>query len=136
MYVSPYIRSPASPEPGGAMSQQPDALDNNANDEYHRTVSPVSNDHYYRDSNEITPYNNNNTLKLDNESLMMSQHLTDSKDEHTGSIYNDHDQSTNANRTGNSQYKDNYETTFDLDGNVETKSICSAKSGGSGHENR
>lgn len=127
-------------------SHQPDALDNNANNttheaDYMRTMSPVSHDTYYRDGNDtITPYNNN-TLKLDNESLMMSQQLSDSKDdytkdEHSVSTYNDRDQSVNTNRTINSQYKDNYETTFDLDGNVETKSICSAKSGGSGHDNR
>lgn len=107
-------------------------------------MSPVSHDTYYRDANDtIPPYNNNNTLKLDNESLIMSQHLNDTKDdyvkdEHSSSVYNDQDQSSNVNRTSNSaqQYKDNYETTFDLDGNVETKSICSAKSGGSGHDNR
>lgn len=147
-----YVRSPTSPgETSGAMSptslssHQPDPLDSNANttEEYPRTMSPVSHDTYgYRDANDtITPYNNN-TLKLDNESLMMSQHLNESKDDyirdirddHSGSVYNDQDQS--ANRTANSQYKDNYETTFDLEGNVETKSICSAKSGGSGHDNR
>lgn len=142
-------RSPTSPENSGAMSptsmtsHQQD-LDPNANpDEYPRTVSPVSHDTYaYREGADVTPYNNN-TLKLDNESLMMSQHLNESKDdyirdmrdEHSGSVYNDQDQST-INRTANSQYKDNYETTFDLEGNVETKSICSAKSGGSGHDNR
>lgn len=147
----PYVRSPTSPgENSGAMSptsmssHQPDPLDSNANNtndtEYQRTMSPVSHDTYYRDGNDTIPYNNN-TLKLDNESLIMSQHLSDSKDEyakddHSSSVYNDQDQSTNVNRTANSQYKDNYETTFDLDGNVETKSICSAKSGGSGHENR
>lgn len=104
-------------------------------------MSPVSQqDAYGYGPNESGPYNNN-TLKLDNESLMMSQHL-DSKeeyirDDHTGSVYNDQDQNSNApNRTANSQYKDNYETTFDLEGNVETKSICSAKSGGSGHDSR
>lgn len=106
-------------------------------------MSPVSHDTYYRDANDTIPPYNNNTLKLDNESLIMSQHLNDTKDDygkddHTGSVYNDQDQSSNVNRTSNSvqQYKDNYETTFDLDGNVETKSICSAKSGGSGHDNR
>ncbi|KAJ2939621.1 hypothetical protein O0L34_g14338 [Tuta absoluta] len=140
-----YDRSPTSPEQSGAMSptsmtsHQQD-IDPNANpEEYPRTLSPVSHDTYgYRDGNDTLPYNNN-TLKLDNESLMMSQHLNDSKDdylrdEQSGSVYNDQDQS--ANRTANSQYKDNYETTFDLEGNVETKSICSAKSGGSGHDNR
>lgn len=106
--------------------------DDNGNEEYLRSGSPNDRD-YYQDS---TPYNNN-TLKLDNESLMMSQQL-DSKDElardeHSESIY---DQSAPGNRTASSHYKDNYETTFDLDGNVETKSICSAKSGGSGHDNR
>ncbi|KAJ8732197.1 hypothetical protein PYW08_014927 [Mythimna loreyi] len=148
-----YDRSPTSPgENSGAMSptsmtsHQPDALDSNANTtndtEYQRTMSPVSHDTYYRDGNDTMPYNNN-TLKLDNESLIMSQHLNDTKDDyvkddHTSSVYNDQDQSSNVNRTSNSvqQYKDNYETTFDLDGNVETKSICSAKSGGSGHDNR
>ncbi|XP_047986370.1 uncharacterized protein LOC125226430 [Leguminivora glycinivorella] len=98
---------------------------------------PMSPDRYspYRDANDtLTPYNNN-TLKLDNDSVV--SHLNDSKedylrDDHTPSIYDQDSQS----RTNNSQYKDNYETTFDLDGNVETKSICSAKSGGSGHDNR
>lgn len=106
-------------------------------------MSPVSHDTYYRDANDTIPPYNNNTLKLDNESLIMSQHLNDTKDDyvkddHTSSVYNDQDQSSNVNRTSNSvqQYKDNYETTFDLDGNVETKSICSAKSGGSGHDTR
>lgn len=134
------VRSPSG-ENSGAMSptslasHQPDPLDPNANDpEYPRTISPVSHDTY------DPPYNNN-TLKLDNESLMMSQHLNDSKDdymhdEHSASVYNEHDQSASVNRTPNTQYKDNYETTFDLDGNVETKSICSAKSGGSGQDNR
>ncbi|CAB3243951.1 unnamed protein product [Arctia plantaginis] len=147
-----YDRSPTSPgENSGAMSptsmssHQPDPLDSNANTtndtEYQRTMSPVSHDTYYRDGNDTIPPYNNNTLKLDNESLIMSQHLSDSKDEyakddHSSSVYNDQDQSASVNRTANSQYKDNYETTFDLDGNVETKSICSAKSGGSGHENR
>nr|XP_049703133.1 afadin isoform X3 [Helicoverpa armigera] len=150
-----YDRSPTSPgENSGAMSptsmssHQPDALDSNANTtndtEYQRTMSPVSHDTYYRDANDtMPPYNNNNNLKLDNESLIMSQHLNDTKDDytkddHSSSVYNDQDQSSNVNRTSNSvqQYKDNYETTFDLDGNVETKSICSAKSGGSGHDNR
>lgn len=124
-------------------SHQPDPLDPNANaEDYPRAMSPVSHDTYTYNANDtVAPYNNN-TLKLDNESLMMSQHLNDSKDdyirdirdEHSGSVYNDQEQSVN--RTANSQYKDNYETTFDLDGNVETKSICSAKSGGSGHDNR
>lgn len=111
-----------------------DANANSADAEYHRTVSPVSQDTYYRDADNL-PYNNN-TLKLDNESLMMS-HLAESKDEDTRdehSAYTDQEQS--ANRTAGSHYKDNYETTFDLEGNVETKSICSAKSGGSGHDNR
>lgn len=128
-------------------SHQPDPLDSNANTtndtEYQRTMSPVSHDTYYRDANDTIPPYNNNTLKLDNESLIMSQHLNDTKDDyvkddHSSSVYNDQDQSAGVNRTSNSvqQYKDNYETTFDLDGNVETKSICSAKSGGSGHDNR
>ncbi|XP_050342446.1 afadin isoform X2 [Nymphalis io] len=144
-----YDRSPSG-ENSGAMSptslasHQPDGLDSNANvndADYPRTISPVSHDTYgYNANDTITPYNNN-TLKLDNESLMMSQHLSDSKDdyirdEHSGSVYNEQDQSAPANRVPNSQYKDNYETTFDLEGNVETKSICSAKSGGSGHDNR
>lgn len=145
-----YVRSPTSPgdnsgakSPTSMASHQPDPLDPNANSEdYTRAMSPVSQDAYAYNANDtVTPYNNN-TLKLDNESLMMSQHLNESKDdyirdvrdEHSGSVYNDQDQSVN--RTVNSQYKDNYETTFDLDGNVETKSICSAKSGGSGHDNR
>lgn len=146
----PHVRSPTSPE-SGAMSptsmasHQPDLLDSNANAandaEYSRTMSPVSHDVYYRDAGDAAAPYNNNTLKLDNESLVMSQHLNDSKDdyirdEHAGSVYNEQEQSAPANRTANSQYKDNYETTFDLDGNVETKSICSAKSGGSGHDNR
>ncbi|CAH0727900.1 unnamed protein product, partial [Brenthis ino] len=140
-----YDRSPSG-ENSGAMSpnsmvsHQPDPLDPNANDaEYPRTISPVSHDTYGYNAND-PPYNNN-TLKLDNESLMMSQHLNDSKDdyirdEHSSSVYNEQDQSASVNRTHNAQYKDNYETTFDLDGNVETKSICSAKSGGSGQDNR
>lgn len=122
-------------------------LDTNSNanvtndTEYPGTASPVSHDAFaYRDGNDtMSPYNNN-TLKLDNESLMMSQHLSDSKDEYmrdepSGAAYGDQEQSAAVSRTG-SHYKDNYETTFDLDGNVETKSICSAKSGGSGHDNR
>ncbi|CAH2075120.1 unnamed protein product, partial [Iphiclides podalirius] len=149
-----YDRSPTSPENSGAMSPTSLAshhaeLDSNSNSnanatnetEYPGTVSPVSHDAYaYRDGNDtMSPYNNN-TLKLDNESLMMSQHLNESKDDYmrdepSGSAYNDQEQSAGTSRTG-SQYKDNYETTFDLDGNVETKSICSAKSGGSGHDNR
>lgn len=105
--------------------------DDTANEEYLRGASPDRD--YYRDPDQ--PYNNN-TLKLDNESLVMS-HL-DSKeehprDEHPDSVY---EQGAPGNRTASSHYKDNYETTFDLDGNVETKSICSAKSGGSGHDNR
>lgn len=141
------VRSPSG-ENSGAMSpnsmasHQPDPLDPNANvndAEYPRTISPVSHDTYGYNPND-PPYNNN-TLKLDNESLMMSQHLNDSKDdyirdEHSSSVYNEQDQSASVNRTHNAQYKDNYETTFDLDGNVETKSICSAKSGGSGQDNR
>ncbi|XP_068630825.1 afadin isoform X2 [Battus philenor] len=147
-----YDRSPTSPENSGAMSPTSLAshhadLDSNSNanvtneTEYPGTVSPVSHDAYaYRDGNDtMSPYNNN-TLKFGNESLRMSQHLSDSKDDYmrdepSGSAYNDQEESTGASRTG-SQYKDNYETTFDLDGNVETKSICSAKSGGSGHDNR
>lgn len=148
----PYVRSPTSPaENSGAMSptsmtsHQPDQLDPNANTdtEYQRTMSPVSHDTYYRDASDTIPPYNNNTLKLDNESLIMSQHLNDTKDDyvkddHTSAVYNEHEHSASANRTSSSgqQYKDNYETTFDLDGNVETKSICSAKSGGSGHDNR
>lgn len=145
-----YVRSPTSPgdnsgamSPTSMVSHQPDPLDPKANaEDYPRAMSPVSHDAYTYNANDtVAPYNNN-TLKLDNESLMMSQHLNDSKDdyirdirdEHSSSVYNDQDQSVN--RTANSQYKDNYETTFDLDGNVETKSICSAKSGGSGHDNR
>ncbi|GBP92246.1 Afadin [Eumeta japonica] len=157
-----YDRSPttaAAEHASGAMSPasmsshlSPDGLDltnaNTTDTDYQRTMSPVSGTHhdaygYGRDpADPTTPYNNN-TLKLDDESLMMSQHLSDSKedyvrDEH--STYNEHEtadqQSNTAHRTSNTQYKDNYETTFDLDGNVETKSICSAKSGGSGQDNR
>lgn len=188
VYVTP-IRSPTSPGGNSAMSptsiasHEPHPTDSNANttDEYSRTMSPVSQDTYYRDANDTTPrpyrdvddnnsrpyrdddmtprpyvddngqrqYRdddasrpyNNNTLKLDNESLMMSQQVIGSgddypPDEQSGSVYNDQEQNVTPNRTANSQYKDNYETTFDLDGNVETKSICSAKSGGSGHDNR
>nr|XP_026485857.1 afadin isoform X1 [Vanessa tameamea]XP_026485858.1 afadin isoform X1 [Vanessa tameamea]XP_026485859.1 afadin isoform X1 [Vanessa tameamea] len=144
-----YDRSPSG-ENSGAMSptslasHQPDGLDSNANvndADYPRTISPVSHDTYGYNANDTVPPYNNNTLKLDNESLMMSQHLSDSKDdyirdEHAGSVYNEQDQSATGNRVPNAQYKDNYETTFDLEGNVETKSICSAKSGGSGHDNR
>lgn len=187
VYVTP-IRSPTSPGTNSAMSptsiasheQHPADSNANTTDEYSRTMSPVSQDTYYRDANDTTPrpyrdmddnnsrpyrdddmtprpYDdngqrqyreddasrpyNNNTLKLDNESLMMSQQVIGAgedyaPDEHTGSVYNDQEQNATPNRTANSQYKDNYETTFDLDGNVETKSICSAKSGGSGHDNR
>ncbi|KAL0840571.1 hypothetical protein ABMA28_015785 [Loxostege sticticalis] len=183
-----YDRSPTSPGTNSAMSptsiasheQHPADSNANTTDEYSRTMSPVSQDTYYRDANDTTPrpyrdmddnnsrpyrdddmtprpYDdngqrqyreddasrpyNNNTLKLDNESLMMSQQVIGAgedyaPDEHTGSVYNDQEQNATPNRTANSQYKDNYETTFDLDGNVETKSICSAKSGGSGHDNR
>lgn len=168
--------------PTSIASHEPHPADANANttDEYSRTMSPVSQDTYYRDVNDTTPrpyrdvddnsrqYRdddmtprpymedggsrqfrdddpnrpyNNNTLKLDNESLMMSQQVIGNAedyigDDHTGSVYNDQEPNATPNRTNNSQYKDNYETTFDLDGNVETKSICSAKSGGSGHDNR
>lgn len=121
--------------PTSLASQQAD-LDANANSadaDYLRTVSPVSQDTYYREQD--MPYNNN-TLKLDNESLMMS-HM-DSKEDNTREDHStsNYEQDQSTNRTANSNYKDNYETTFDLDGNVETKSICSAKSGGSGHDNR
>ncbi|XP_045513951.1 afadin isoform X3 [Pieris brassicae] len=69
---------------------------------------------------------NNNTLKPEE-----SPRSTDSKHEFG------RDEREHSSRTSHRlSYKDNYETTFDLDGNVETKSICSAKSGGSGHENR
>ncbi|XP_053603122.1 afadin isoform X4 [Plodia interpunctella] len=136
-----YDRSPTSAESGALSptsmtSHQPDLVDSNANTtndtDYNRTMSPVSHDAYYNQND--TPYNNN-TLKLDNESLMMSQHLNDTKDDYREeqSMYNEQEQAQN--RTTGSQYKDNYETTFDLEGNVETKSICSAKSGGSGHDN-
>ncbi|CAK1553482.1 unnamed protein product [Leptosia nina] len=120
--------------PTSLASQQPEHLDANANDaEYPTAISPVSHDTYPYTA-DTQPYNNN-TLKLDNESLMMSPHMNDSKDDYIRdehSVYNEQE----PNRGPNSQYKDNYETTFDLDGNVETKSICSAKSGGSGQENR
>nr|XP_032511319.1 uncharacterized protein LOC116765828 isoform X2 [Danaus plexippus plexippus] len=110
-----YDRSPSG-DTSAAMS--PSEADANAN------LDGLSNDTY--------PYNNN-TLKNDNDSLLMT-HL-DNKDEYgneqTGSLYNQ-----DTNRGSNTHYKDNYETTFDLDGNVETKSICSAKSGGSGHDTR
>ncbi|CAG4937007.1 unnamed protein product [Colias eurytheme] len=116
--------SPASLAEHGA---DPNANANANEAEFPRAASPGSHDTY---AYEHQPYNNN-TLKLDNESLVAS----DSKDEYVrdehSNVYAEQDQS----RT-HSQYKDNYETTFDLDGNVETKSICSAKSGGSGHENR
>lgn len=46
------------------------------------------------------------------------------------------DDQSSASKNYSAEYKDNYETTFDLDGNVETKSVCSIKSGGSGSENR
>lgn len=90
--------------------------------------------------------NNNNIMKMDNEALMLSQHLASSKSDllqenHFASPYNAQQSMMNSeqptqSKVASGQYKDNYETTFDLDGNVETKSICSAKSGGSGHENR
>ncbi|CAG9115576.1 unnamed protein product [Plutella xylostella] len=131
-----YDRSPTSP---GSGAKSPTSLASHPQDggeppdDYQRTMSPVSHDTYGY-GNDSQPYNNN-TLKLDNESLMMSQHL-ETKDEYIrdDNGYNDQDQNSPASRTNN--YKDNYETTFDLDGNVETKSICSAKSGGSGHDNR
>lgn len=130
------VRSPTSP---GSGAKSPTSLASHPQDagelpdDYQRTMSPVSHDTYGY-GNDSQPYNNN-TLKLDNESLMMSQHL-ETKDEYIrdDNGYNDQDQNSPASRTNN--YKDNYETTFDLDGNVETKSICSAKSGGSGHDNR
>lgn len=100
-----------------------DANANPGHDEYQRTMSPVSHHDNYS-------YENNNTLKLDAESLATSP-AGDVKDE-----YVREDQHEQVSKNNSSQYKDNYETTFDLDGNVETKSICSAKSGGSGHENR
>ncbi|XP_023941942.2 afadin isoform X3 [Bicyclus anynana] len=142
-----YDRSPSGEQrnsgamsPTSLASHQPDALDANANvtDDYPRAVSPASHDYAYNADSSHAPYNNN-TLKLDNESLMMSQHLNDSKgdyirDEHSGSVYEQ--EHSAPGRGPSAQYKDNYETTFDLDGNVETKSICSAKSGGSGHDNR
>ncbi|XP_045493705.1 afadin isoform X7 [Colias croceus] len=120
--------SPASLAEHGAEPNANANANTNANEaEFPRAASPGSHDTY---AYEHQPYNNN-TLKLDNESLVAS----DSKDEYVrdehSNVYAEQDQS----RT-HSQYKDNYETTFDLDGNVETKSICSAKSGGSGHENR
>ncbi|KAI8428650.1 hypothetical protein MSG28_007380 [Choristoneura fumiferana] len=90
-------------------------------------ASPAGPDdpYQYRDANDtLTPYNNN-TLKLDNDSVLSHA----SRDDY---LRDDHA----SHRNNNSNYKDNYETTFDLDGNVETKSICSAKSGGSGHDNR
>ncbi|XP_045486498.1 afadin isoform X2 [Pieris rapae] len=77
--------------------------------------------HYDEDDND-----NNNTLKPEE-----SPRSNDSKHEFG------RDEREHSSRTSHRlSYKDNYETTFDLDGNVETKSICSAKSGGSGHENR
>lgn len=88
-------------------------------------ASPADDPYQYRDANDtLTPYNNN-TLKLDNDSVLSHA----SKDDYLRDDHAPH-------RNNNSNYKDNYETTFDLDGNVETKSICSAKSGGSGHDNR
>ncbi|XP_063379407.1 uncharacterized protein LOC134666186 [Cydia fagiglandana] len=127
-----------SPEGGRALSgaMSPTSVDEAPHADEYRPMSPDRAYSPYRDANDtLTPYNNN-TLKLDNDSVV--SHLNDSKedylrDDHTPSIY---DQDHSQNRTNNSQYKDNYETTFDLDGNVETKSICSAKSGGSGHDNR
>ncbi|XP_063621127.1 afadin isoform X2 [Cydia splendana] len=127
-----------SPEGGRALSgaMSPTSVDDAPHADEYRPMSPDRAYSPYRDANDtLTPYNNN-TLKLDNDSVV--SHLNDSKedylrDDHTPSIY---DQDHSQNRTNNSQYKDNYETTFDLDGNVETKSICSAKSGGSGHDNR
>lgn len=90
-----------------------------------RAASPADDPYQYRDANDtLTPYNNN-TLKLDNDSVLSHA----SKDDYLRDDHTPH-------RNNNSHYKDNYETTFDLDGNVETKSICSAKSGGSGHDNR
>lgn len=106
-------------------------LDTTADTDYHRTMSPVSHDAYGygRDASDATPYNNN-TLKLDDE----SQNFNDSKD--AGSLYDEESRDRQSFAANRNNYKDNYETTFDLEGNVETKSICSAKSGGSGHENR
>ncbi|XP_041976702.1 uncharacterized protein LOC121731364 [Aricia agestis] len=79
-------------------------------EEYPTAGSPLSHDTYTPD-----PYNNN-TLKLDNESLLSP---------------NDTNEDDNKR-----SFKDNYETTFDIDGNVETKSTCSTRSGGSGNDNR
>lgn len=91
--------------------------------------------------------NNNNNVKMEDESLIMSQHLANSKSDllqdsqfnlpYNGinSVQNSTSNKEQPGKMSNNQCKDNYETTFDLDGNVETKSICSAKSGGSGHDN-
>ncbi|CAF4775852.1 unnamed protein product [Pieris macdunnoughi] len=111
-----YDRSTAD---SGAMSpsslaSQPRDLDDD--DEDHPDDAP-----YDDEDND-----NNNTLKPER-----SPRSTDSKHEYG------RDEREHSSRTSHRlSYKDNYETTFDLDGNVETKSICSAKSGGSGHENR
>lgn len=132
--------------PTSLASHQPDPLDHNANmndQEYSRTISPESQETFVYNSHDRPPYNNN-TLKLDNEligKLKTEEDLNDTKDEfsiegHGSSMYTEQDSSASLGRLPGSQYKDNYETTFDLDGNVETKSICSAKSGGSGHDNR
>ncbi|XP_045765016.1 afadin isoform X5 [Maniola jurtina] len=109
-------RNSGAMSPTSLGSQAPDALDANANADYPR-ASPLSHD--------FAPYNNN-TLKLDDDSLAMSPRLHDERD----------DPAAPGARVPAAHYRDNYETTFDLDGNVETKSICSAKSGGSGHDNR
>lgn len=158
---SVYDRSTTSPVPdsvSGMMSPTDTTNTNTTNNtDYQRTMSPISTgtisnqdtcSYNYNNkdvADNMSPYNNN-TLKMENDSMMMSPHLNESKDDlvrddqFSQEFGNDHDHRDQHNasmkRIPNSQLKDNYETTFDLDGNVETKSICSAKSGGSGHENR
>ncbi|VVC92346.1 unnamed protein product [Leptidea sinapis] len=117
----------------GAMS--PTSLGSHAADgaepeEFPRAGSPLSHDPH--DPHDPHPYSeqpyNNNTIKLDSDSVI-NESAEYAKDEPSAAYGDDP-------HRNNSHYKDNYETTFDLDGNVETKSICSAKSGGSGHDNR
>lgn len=145
-------------------SMDPNGVNSTGGSDFQRTMSPIlssnkigSQDNFAMSypknnmdaSDALSGYmnNNNNNVKMDDESLMMSQHLANSKtdllqDAQFSSPYNGISNAQNlstkdqTNKTPNNQCKDNYETTFDLDGNVETKSICSAKSGGSGHDNR
>lgn len=139
----------------GMQNSEPSGINSTTTSDLQRAMSPIGSNkissqdifsygknHIDSVSDSISGYhNNNNNSKMDSESLALSQHLTNSKadllqDNNFSSPYNDSVAKEQQSKANGGQFKDNYETTFDLDGNVETKSICSAKSGGSGHENR